>query len=846
MAADRPSPWRLDKLPPPSRADPQALSKAWSELLEDAPRPLRLSVGAWPRELRTPAWLLQELSRPAVGLDGVFLEAPQRQRPGWSWPLQIAILDGGRSALREQLTVSPPWLMAQLGLAELVEAESPEPCDLLVVPLRLRAAVARTLPLPVKASAVVLLDRMDEPWRRTHALLDTLLMDVEAGVVAFAPVKGKPAEWLVAVLESLAHDDGLDVALLRAARALELPAPVLVAERALLEETRMSCVRDRMTTRLRVGMAMANGGGPALMPMAEAAEAAPSFEHESRGASVLADISREARSLLPPAQPRFLQAQVLEHPDGGEATPARRLQPSSLHEVVVRVGPLDAAWLAGTAAFPDEELPPGEEHRLTVVLTEPYLLAEPQTAEILLPPAGPSTPCSFWLRAPAESGPVEARVIVLHEGRVLQTALLVGEITAGEVGDERALRLELEALVHPASDLAGRTRFDAAFVVNHDREDVPRVTLVAGEHVDIVEPKNIQEALEKIRTRLEDVVAADQIGGLDGEEIRTLLVFLAKHGSLLYEAVLDLQGAPLVGTERIQVVSVQPEAFLPLEFVYDRTPPSGSAKLCPNAKRALATGRCDDCPSLSESAFVCPLGFWCLSKVIERQLHKRNGVQGVQGDYRIQSAPTSTRARLGELSSALFAASKRVDDFREGTIAEVAEHLESATGVPASRAKTWPEWAGFVKQSGPGVLVVLPHTVNDEFDLSVLEIEEGEQLGVADIDDTYVGEQGPIVILLGCETGDPLIPFQEFPAAFRRSGASIVLATLTKVLGRNAGPVAARLVTVLAESSRSREVTFGEAMRDVRRALLAEGMPTVLAVTAYGDADWILGPTNGG
>lgn len=99
-SAAGPVPWHLSELPPPPDADPEALSKAWTALLEDAPRPLRLAVGAWPSELRTPAWLLQELARPAVGLDGVFLEAPPRQRPRWSWPLQIAILDGGRSALR--------------------------------------------------------------------------------------------------------------------------------------------------------------------------------------------------------------------------------------------------------------------------------------------------------------------------------------------------------------------------------------------------------------------------------------------------------------------------------------------------------------------------------------------------------------------------------------------------------------------------------------------------------------------------------------------------------------------------------------------------------------------------
>ena len=428
---------------------------------------------------------------------------------------------------------------------------------------------------------------------------------------------------------------------------------------------------------------------------------------------------------------------------------------------------------------------------------------------------------------------------------MLQTGLLRGEITSEQVDDERALRFEIEALVHHAADLAGRTRFDAAFVLNHDEQEVPRITLVAGEHVDISEPTDLQNAVDRIAARLEDVVTSEAEAALEGEEARSLLVALARHGSLLHQALLDRHGAPLAGTERLQIVAVQPEAYLPLEFVYDRTAPSVDAKLCPNAKQALATGRCDGCPAVTDASFVCPLGFWCLSKVIERHLHQRNGGPGIEGDYRVQNAPTASRKRLGALSAALFGASDKVDDFREGTTAEVATALETATGVATPRVKTWLEWVEGVKASPP-LLVVLPHTLLDETGLLALQIEKAEQLSVVDIQDTHVGAKGPIVLLLGCETGDPQLAFQQFPAAFRRAGAAIVLATLTKVLGRHAGPVAARLVSALGESSRSREVTFGEVLRDVRRSLLAEGVLTVLAVTAYGDADWVLGPTNGG
>ena len=324
---------------------------------------------------------------------------------------------------------------------------------------------------------------------------------------------------------------------------------------------------------------------------------------------------------------------------------------------------------------------------------------------------------------------------------MIQTGLLRGEITAEPVDDERALArsvcdFEIEALVHQAADLAGRTRFDAAFVLNKDAEEVPRITLVAGEHVDISEPTDLQDAVDKIRAFLENAVTTQDEAALEDETTRKLLVVLARHGSLLYKALLDRHGGVLTGTERLQIVAVEPEAYLPLEFVYDRTAPSMDAKLCPNARQALATGSCDGCPALTDASFVCPLGFWCLSKVIERHLHKRNGVAGVEGDYRVQNAPTSTRTRLAALSSAVFGASSRVDQFRAGTIDEVAKAVDAATGSTRPRAKTWAEWVEAVSSAPPPLLVVLPHTLLDESSILALEIEDAQQLSVVDIGET--------------------------------------------------------------------------------------------------------------
>jgi hypothetical protein len=369
---------------------------------------------------------------------------------------------------------------------------------------------------------------------------------------------------------------------------------------------------------------------------------------------------------------------------------------------------------------------------------------------------------------------------------------------------------------------------------------------VAGEVADIREPRDLGHALETISARLERAVTSEDDGGLDSESTRKLLVFLAQHGSLLHKALLDVIDAPLAAAERIQVVSADPEAFLPLEFAYGRVSPRDDAKLCPNSNEALVSGRCEGCPAETDPAYVCPLGFWCLSKVIERQLHTLAAAQEVERDYRILSAPAAGRTHLGPLDGALLGASTLVDRFRKGTIAEVDAALATVTGGHAVHAKTWPEWIECVKELTPPLLVLLPHTLENEASIRCLQIEDAEQLPVGDISDAYVGKPPPIVLLLGCDTATPEMPFQQFPTAFRRANAAIVVGTLTKILGRHAGPVAAQLVTKLTEIAAERDVTFGEVMRDARRAMLRAGAPTVLAVTAYGDAGWMLGPGNGG
>jgi hypothetical protein len=847
LATDAPH-WYLPSLPPPPELDAFALAREWTDAAHGARRPLRLALGASPDELGSPGWLVRELARAEVGVDGLFVEMPPGQRRGrWSWPLKLALLDGGRSELRARLTNEPGWLVEQF--VELVEPEAPDPCDLLLVAGGLRPALAQIVANRLSAGMVAVLAPLAEPWERGRALVDAIMVDAGAGAVAFVPVASQAKEWLDALLWNLSHDSGLDVALLQAARDQKLRTPLLVASRDFLEETRISRLRDRLATRVGAAMREARDVG-ALAYDVERVRELP-LDHEHLAAAETAMVTREVDRLL--VAPRFVQAQVYEaereptagEPTVGEPAIARALRTATAHELVVRVGPAEAHWLAAPEAFPEQELPPADEHRLDVVLTAPALLDEPQSAEIVLPERGPSTNCSFRLHAPTREGPFEARIIVLHEGRIVQTALVRGQVSSSPeaVDDDDVLRLETEAQVGSFASLAGRTRFDGALVINRDEAQVKRLTVVAGEQLDIREPRDFDDAIAAISAKLEDAVTAEVAGSLRDESTRELLVFLARHGRTLSDALLDLRGgATLAAAERLQILAADAEAFFPLEFVYDRVAPNDDAELCPNAEQALATGVCYGCPATTDAAFVCPLGFWCLRKVIERHVHDPEAAAAVDGDFRVTMEPADSRRRLRALTSALFAASQRVDDYKAGTIKALAKELGAAVGKAPTHARSWPDWRTGVGSASPPLLVLLPHTEKDQAQLSTLVIEAAEQLAVDRINESYVGEGGPIVLLLGCRTGDTTIPFQRFPAAFRRGGAAIVLATLTKVLGRYAGQVAGQTVSLLAERARERPVTFGEVMRDVRRRLLAAGVPTVLALTAYGDADWVLGP----
>jgi hypothetical protein len=216
-------------------------------------------------------------------------------------------------------------------------------------------------------------------------------------------------------------------------------------------------------------------------------------------------------------------------------------------------------------------------------------------------------------------------------------------------------------------------------------------------------------------------------------------------------------------------------------------------------------------------------------------------------DFAIRSEPTAERMHLPGLTSALFAASTRVDSVQAGLTTAVLSTLESLIGDGARGVSTWTDWVREVRSGNPALLVLLSHTEKVQGTLA-LEIGSQDFRMLAQITPSVVKAEpdaAPVVLLLGCDTAVADREYQSFAARFRDKGAALVVGTIAAVLGQHAAPVAQALATALHNAAThagtgAEQATFGVTMRDIRRALLSEGELMSLCLATFGDADWRL------
>jgi hypothetical protein len=870
-----------------ARLPPIALAAAWSTTTPTNSRNLEVHPAGW---LQT-AWILETLSPAAKAripysaaeTRSPYVPLPERGgRLRWNWPVRVGFL---QSWLRDFLYARLPDYLANLTEPEI----DPSRCDLLISSDALEAIKLLDRSQPPEATLVVLLDNT-RPAQGLEGL-PQLAARVRAKGVAVV----RASDWQVwyrAFVRELSHAHRLTeclpvvggVAAVFATPSLADARPLGLAISALAGRmVQAEAVHEVALTFPENTEAVFRMPGRPLTVREVGRrlleEEVLNFASEMDGSTHVLNVDRAARPVLEEAERsqtglRFIRAQV--HDLAREGRPALRwgFQAGATHHVVVSIGPKDAAWLAGNLPFPVEKLPPDASgHRLTVVFSEPNLLRRPLVDSVELPPFGPSSTAVFSLPVERDVSTVEARIVVLHRGRILQTALLRGEVFSAEelerleaASEGPAIQVLVEAMLRPGmAGLDDRTGFHAAMVLNHDREGRSLVEFIREGKAAILSLNNADQALQDIsRTleRAEQDKAFERV--LASKASMAYLSELAEYGTVLYQRVgqrieSTLADQPL---ERIQVLSADPNTFLPVEVIYDLPPPGEAPRLCKNWEKALQDGRCN--PSAFHKVdeeglldVVCPIGFWGVSKVIEREavdpssLAEDPETRGIQ--FAVISAPDRQRSTLGGLTPVLFAASEHMNDVEPKELDRVTKSLRSLSRQQLDHVHTWKQWAGRVKTNDPPLLLLLAHTELNSPKGAALEIAKRaglERRRVGQITRRHVNPDakrpGPIVMLLGCTTAVPQKHFQSFVVQFYERGASLVLGTIAPVLGRHAGRTAEALIEQLLamaathETQNGRGMTIGDAMLAIRQQLLAKGILMALSLTAYGDADWRL------
>ena len=547
---------------------------------------------------------------------------------------------------------------------------------------------------------------------------------------------------------------------------------------------------------------------------------------------------------------RFVHARVFANQGNrAEEIVNAPLRGNTEHEVQVWIGPPAPVGLQPAQSFDESALPPSSSGQvLKIVFVEAHLAPEPQQQLLLLPTSGESACCRFRVHTGREAGAFNARILVLYGNRILQTLRLSGGIQRPNRKAE-PLAFIVEAVIRANLDaVAEQLPFDASFVEAGTGENRTVMAIANGEAAH-VSTKGIDQQLGRIRYLLEKISdEPERYGPPDDPDTEEILGELAALGAGLYRTLRDVKGMdrlidPLA--TRVQIVSMNPEDVLPLEFCYTRNEPDLDAKICPNWKQALDDAACSvRCPS-PESATVCMLGFLGMRVAVERHRYTPDDEARLQrfgAAFTVDRGPeANTRKPLNPLRSLLRGVASVAPGPNPAKFNAALKQVDQAVTVSRS-ANDWAQWTRQVAALGPGMLLLIAHT-EEKKSRDLLVIGNGEELAIGAIDVAHVrvdkpdGASPPLVVLLGCRTGTQDVPFSNYASQFRRKGAAVVLGTVANVRGRYTAQTALRIVEEIKQHSGD---SFGVVLTKARRKLLREGNPLGLCLTAFGDADWRL------
>jgi hypothetical protein len=711
--------------------------------------------------------------------------------------------------------------------------------------------------LPPKRFATLLTATVAEANKRARALPPDAPANMMLGneVIRVIPSAAPTAHWPVAelVLEHVTTArPALDDEQMAWLIARDRPAQLIDKMMRVLGTERPAAQRVRLLKLL--GSAADHQAGRGAAP---ARGAGPTGTEPPTTASLIDDMPRAAARAAPEEpEERRVHAQIRH--DGR----SRRTFVAGADNVIrcwIGVPEPERAAVASTA-IPQVAIPP-EGLKLTVEL---YWGDQTDRKELVLPAerSARTGDCDLRLHVPDDERHVSAALVFRFRGRVFEVVHVEAfALAAGaEESADHTVRVRVQVSRREVIDLPESRAFDAVVIWGSDDSrsapdapaPSPSLRVFGGEGGKGYDLRDAGAAIKWLNDKLfateKSLVrrraaqtGTDEVLDAADAELLGLLRDMARNGANLYNELRD-QGFDDPG-ERIQLLNMQPDSYVPLEFVYDRGYPADNARLCDGWLAAL-TGESGKCPTCSGVEIpkdqrhwvpvICPLGFWSLQKIIER----------LDGDGH-PSAPRRDRLHLPIIDTTVFASSHRVPEEERQTTWQALRHSFQSPVL----AHDWEEWKEAVKQH-PSLLVVLPHhEVKDPLDCLQIGDEqlpaERGQLSRGQLTEIYVNPDrqhpGPIMLLLGCRTAASIEGgYVHLARRFQRH-TSIVVGTLAEILGRHAAPVARELVTQLVAVN-DPEADFGSIMRRVRRRMLAKGYVMALCLVALGDAQWRLTP----
>lgn len=532
----------------------------------------------------------------------------------------------------------------------------------------------------------------------------------------------------------------------------------------------------------------------------------------------------EAGAEPPRPDERRLQTRVR---DSQGTTLTAGFRAGQRHQISVRI----AAEVIEGATVAEARFPAQDERRtvtLDVVLRLRDSRSAPVTRRLRLPPSADTAwtrPATLTLPSTGRTAAVE--IVVLHQGRAVQTAVLTGRLLTAPPTPRSRSHFELSVdQTTAAADLPTSTPAGATVVVSTPTAGAPLLFDPARQRVPL-DAHAIEAAGTELRSLLYGALAAPP-GSLDAAA--PVLTRLAILGATLHRHLVAAAGTKLADASWIHIVQLG-STDIPFELAYAHPMPAkdDEVPVCGPA-RSGATACAGDCADRERSDRVCPFAFWGTGRVVERRVHVSD-----------RRASVTAQPRVTISSGAVVATAKvtdRVDKHASARIASAVEQLVA----PGSchRATGWDDLAREV-QSSPAMIVLVTHTAGEGALGTTVEIGS-EPRPTYRLDSSLINPSlrapGPIVLSIGCDTGHLDAGFASWVQTVQDAQASVVVSALSPVPGRAVADFVERfataLGTLLAEPGEHR---CGAALTRARQQTLAAGDLLGLALTATGDGD---------